>query len=41
MNPFRRTWRHNLSILSFRLSWAIVAALLFGALIGVGKIIGG
>jgi hypothetical protein len=35
------TWRYNLSILIFRLFWAIVAALLFGMVIGIGKIIGG
>jgi hypothetical protein len=35
------TWRYNLSILIYRLSWALVAALLFGVVIGIGKIIGG
>ena len=41
MNPFRRTWRYNLSVLSYRLFWAVVIGLIFGAVIGVGKIIGG
>jgi len=35
------TWRYNLSVLIYRLFWAVVIGLIFGAVIGVGKIIGG